>query len=306
MKSTIEAMKQVKEFLLTLLQNSTDVTSMSLEILALDEAIDREEAQSVEPVGEVTGDGFSMLYGHKPLSPKTKLFTHPAPAAPGWLLKSTQDLALSLAKKHYPEVSQFEVLDELAGVISQIDNMTTGLQRKTTPTKQPLDSERAALIEALFLYSREGAQTDHARHCQREAADMLEADAQDEWHLGRAAGIAECELLNEKLQQAGAQQVAVPQVDSIGAALELEARAKTVESQTTERAMLHAANCLRLLAAPQAAPRVPMTDEQIDSVIPAAASFCAFDVPWTQQAIAILRATARAIEAHHGIVGVKP
>jgi hypothetical protein len=45
--------------------------------------------------------------------------------------------------------------------------------------------------------------------------------------------------------------VAVPasQVDAIGAALDLEGRAKTVESQTTERAMLHAANCLRLLAA---------------------------------------------------------
>lgn len=41
----------------------------------------------------------------------------------------------------------------------------------------------------------------------------------------------------------------VPQVDAIGAALELESRAKLVESQTTERAMLHAANCLRLLAA---------------------------------------------------------
>lgn len=50
----------------------------------------------------------------------------------------------------------------------------------------------------------------------------------------------------------------VPQVDAIGAALELESRAKLVESQTTERAMLHAANCLRMLAAapqpPEAAP----------------------------------------------------
>lgn len=51
-----------------------------------------------------------------------------------------------------------------------------------------------------------------------------------------------------------AQQVAVPQVDAVGAALDLEARAKTVESQTTERAMLHAANCLRMLAS---APRPP-------------------------------------------------
>lgn len=39
-------------------------------------------------------------------------------------------------------------------------------------------------------------------------------------------------------------------VDCIGLALDLEGRAKTVESQTTERAMLDAAHGLRLLAAP--------------------------------------------------------
>jgi hypothetical protein len=47
-----------------------------------------------------------------------------------WLLESTQELAKAMAKKFYPEVTQFEVLDSLAGVISQIDNMTTGLIRK--------------------------------------------------------------------------------------------------------------------------------------------------------------------------------
>ena len=47
-----------------------------------------------------------------------------------WLLESTQSLAKSLARKFYPEVTQWECLDDLAGVISQIDNMTTGLMRK--------------------------------------------------------------------------------------------------------------------------------------------------------------------------------
>lgn len=42
------------------------------------------------------------------------------------------------------------------------------------------------------------------------SADMLASDAQDEWHLGRAAGIEECEKLNSELQKQ-AQQVAVPQ-----------------------------------------------------------------------------------------------
>lgn len=61
----------------------------------------------------------------------------------------------------------------------------------------------------------------------------------------------------------------VPQVDAIGAALELEIRAKLVESQTTERAMLHAANCLRLLAAAPQPPEVEENplQEQLDEAL---------------------------------------
>lgn len=52
-----------------------------------------------------------------------------AQQVPLWLLKTTQDLAEHMAKKFYPEVPQFEVADTLPIVISQIDNMVTGLQR---------------------------------------------------------------------------------------------------------------------------------------------------------------------------------
>ena len=47
-----------------------------------------------------------------------------------WLLETTQTLAKNLAREFYPEVTQWECLNDLAGVISQIDNMTTGLMRK--------------------------------------------------------------------------------------------------------------------------------------------------------------------------------
>ena len=47
-----------------------------------------------------------------------------------WLLESTKTLAKTLAREFYPEVTQWECLNDLAGVISQIDNMTTGLMRK--------------------------------------------------------------------------------------------------------------------------------------------------------------------------------
>jgi hypothetical protein len=53
-----------------------------------------------------------------------------------WLLESTQTLAKTLAREFYPEVTQWECLDTLSGVISQIDNMTTGLMRK--PEQEPV------------------------------------------------------------------------------------------------------------------------------------------------------------------------
>ena len=61
----------------------------------------------------------------------------PAPQAqPDWLLKTTQDLANSIRRRCFPEVPQFQVLDDLAGVISQIDNMTCGMERKSAPQAQ--------------------------------------------------------------------------------------------------------------------------------------------------------------------------
>lgn len=56
-----------------------------------------------------------------------------------WLLESTQTLAKTLAREFYPEVTQWKCLNDLAGVISQIDNMTTGLMRK--PKQEPLTDE---------------------------------------------------------------------------------------------------------------------------------------------------------------------
>jgi len=62
-----------------------------------------------------------------------KLYLHPAPIpadmlmVPVWVLKTAQNLANHMAKKFYPEVAGFGVLDDLAGVISQIDNMVCGI-----------------------------------------------------------------------------------------------------------------------------------------------------------------------------------
>ncbi len=57
-----------------------------------------------------------------------------------WLLETTQTLAKHMAREFYPEVTQWQCLDNLAGVISQIDNMTTGLMRK--PEQEPVAWEQ--------------------------------------------------------------------------------------------------------------------------------------------------------------------
>ncbi len=56
---------------------------------------------------------------------------------PDWLLKTTQDLARAIARDNLPDVPQWEVFDDLPGVISQIDNIVCGMERKK-PVREPL------------------------------------------------------------------------------------------------------------------------------------------------------------------------
>lgn len=69
-------------------------------------------------------------YVQKTVAAERKKWEAQQAAVPNWLLGYAQELTLSIAKRCYPEVPQFEVLDDLAGVISQIDNMTSGMVRQ--------------------------------------------------------------------------------------------------------------------------------------------------------------------------------
>ena len=62
---------------------------------------------------------------------------------PDWLLETTKELAKAIQRDNYPDVPQWEVLDDLPGVISQIDNMVCGMERKK-PVREPL-SDNAIL-----------------------------------------------------------------------------------------------------------------------------------------------------------------
>ena len=48
-----------------------------------------------------------------------------------WLLNTAQNLAKFMARNFYPEVTHWKVSDNLVSVILQIDNMVTGLIRKS-------------------------------------------------------------------------------------------------------------------------------------------------------------------------------
>ena len=42
----------------------------------------------------------------------------------------TRDLAIAITRKHYPENTAWEPLSDLIGILTQIDNATTGLERQ--------------------------------------------------------------------------------------------------------------------------------------------------------------------------------
>ena len=46
-------------------------------------------------------------------------------------LQYAQNLAIALHASHFPEVSQWQVADDLMTVLTQIDNMTTALVRES-------------------------------------------------------------------------------------------------------------------------------------------------------------------------------
>src|SRR5687767_13654609 len=52
-------------------------------------------------------------------------------------LRYAHSLAVSLAARHYPDRPPFEPLPDLLGLLTQIDNMTTGLERKRGETGTP-------------------------------------------------------------------------------------------------------------------------------------------------------------------------
>ena len=139
--------------------------------------------------------------------------------------------------------------NERGDVITLVVQQIAGIQQNRVPTDTPTT---VMLTNGQSFRVRNGFDD-----CQKKLMATLEAAHQADalTPTGWSDGLSQdsCKELGQWLaNRPGARQqlreMLLPPVDAIGAALELESQAKTVESQTTERAMLHAANCLRLLA----------------------------------------------------------
>ena len=134
----------------------TDIPKAQLRYLAI--AIEAEVMQAQEPgarandaakmrffrdmisserrkVFEVFGVESAVLNEVRSLSDEMRLFKHlfaapqqPAPSpASDQTIRYATDLAIYLAKKFYPDVTQWRPLDDLVGVLTQIDNMVAGV-----------------------------------------------------------------------------------------------------------------------------------------------------------------------------------
>lgn len=294
MTKKLEAMKQ----LLTAWADMSVIhrpSALFEHIVVLREAIKREEAQSVEPVGYA--DQHGRLYDIKVIkalmvnvTDMIPVYTHPAPAIKEVVINADY-------RKMWEE--QVQLNQRLCTQLS-------------APTKQPLSEEREALIKEL---------RNHDVSIARAAADMLAADTQKladlELRIRLAdACAARCQetalLALRKLDEIKAQQVAVPQgwkLVPMKPTYEMLAAFKdcnipsgsyAFEDYNDQLDWEHGYDYEAILAAapqsPQAASRVPMTIRQI------AEATAAFENVWSDKVIGI----ARAIEAHHEIVEVKP
>lgn len=60
-------------------------------------------------------------------------------------LECAQSLVKHLYTKHWPEITGFKVLDDMQGVLSQLDNMTSGMVRKPAPPDRLLEAAKAVV-----------------------------------------------------------------------------------------------------------------------------------------------------------------
>ena len=98
-----------------------------------------------------------------------------APADGGWTsLKAAQHLATALHNKHFPEVTQWRVADDLMGVILQIDNAAAGLAR-VRPS--PADGKLVEFLRTLKIGAHPSVDNEYLMEFPLTGAEARRIDA---------------------------------------------------------------------------------------------------------------------------------
>ena len=149
---------------------------------------------AVTPEGQNLETAISKLVG------KVNAASAPLPAqivVPEWVYRSARDLAVSIWRDNYKTtVPNWEPLDDLAGVISQIDNMVAGMRRTTNVgavrrlserLKWMLDADQFRNVEAM-LSAIAAPDTETAAHPDDAAVDRFATAMKEKMAASRAKG----------------------------------------------------------------------------------------------------------------------
>jgi len=275
MKNDIELIREAADMLLA--SGQTGTTRDNLRALA--DRLEAAEKQEPYAYHVKAGDGWSGLFftpttlphhENKPLYEKPFVHvanTKPTPApvsvdqAMASELQSAIGIAKYMARKFYPTVTQWRPLDDMAGVLSQIDNMATGI---TQPNQQAeLEALRKDLLGEKGLA---GAYLNAALLADGKL-DALQAELEalrkelDEWRFTNK--IDELYRSEERLQaQLSAIRVAV------GNAITFKTIDERGDGATVYRIKMESAEWQAILNAVQVQPeQKPETQAGIDSLI---------------------------------------
>lgn len=214
MKSTLDAMEEAIMQKIHYWYDSQETDApqeMGALRAGIREAIAQEDAQTVEPCG-----GCGETDANKRCVGCLHPFTHPTqiikpsekPWAFGWEIAGKQGVTLN--DKGLVDLNAFMLFPLYRHESSpSTDHVADARKMVVSGERESLIKRLIARVEYLNHIGLAAIFPDNCALLQ-EASEMLAADAQDEWHAGRAAGIEECEKLSDELRNQ-AQQVAVPQ-----------------------------------------------------------------------------------------------
>ena len=116
---------------------------MTADSTSADDATRRDVSRLSEGLGLVPERACTCHPDDKPPQPCAKQYA----LAECNAMSYATALATALHAKHYPEVTQWRPLPDLLGVLTQIDNMVSGLARREAPPDYPFGGTGGGLTQ---------------------------------------------------------------------------------------------------------------------------------------------------------------